>query len=228
MNAAGANSEVASELWVTARKLAEMLPGEKTERAWLDQAKRENWDSRKVEPGGRGRGATEFLPPPHIQAQIRQRLLGNEFIRFRQSFAAGESHTTAKMMFLEEYNNHSGAVGHILGIDRISLEDFDAVPQPPAMTPPIQYHQAPSMAANPHEQRATEPPVYVAPDWDLLEALIRVAEYKLKGVVTTELAAQIDQVMVAWRPVADERPDLAARLDRIKAAADLLRPPRHQ
>jgi hypothetical protein len=64
------NSEGASELWMTARMLAEMLPGVKTERAWLDHAKREEWSSRKAAGGGRGRGATEFRIPSDVQSLI--------------------------------------------------------------------------------------------------------------------------------------------------------------
>lgn len=78
------------------------------------------------------------------------------------------------------------------------------------------------------QQRAAAADVPAAPppsqDWSLLETILRAAEQRLQEPMTADLADKIDRVVAAWSPIADGRPDLAARLARIKAAADLLRP----
>lgn len=233
---AASNSEAASEMWATARRLAELLPGEKTERAWLDHAKRDGWVSRKVEPGGRGRGANEFLLPPDLQAQIRQRLLQRSFEQFRTTVASGEPHTTAMLMFVEDYNRHQGTCDYVDGVEQITLESLEAALRLPKgkMTDavePAMPRPAPSVEravealANPRgymvQDRAAHP--YEAPDYALLETLIRFAEGRLTRNITPTLLDKVDQVVEVWSPVAAGRPDLAARLARIKASVDLLR-----
>lgn len=182
---------------------------------------------RVVPSQGRHGERREYQPPPAVKALIRQRLLQRSFEQFRTTAAVGEPMTTAMMMFVEDYNRHLGTCDHVDGVEQITQESLEAALRLPK-SKVAEACELVSPTVSPREYKASEPPAYVAPDWDLLEALLRVAEHKLKGVVTKELAEQIDQVMASWRPVADERPDLAARLDRIKAAADLLRPSVHQ
>lgn len=173
MCATGVNSEGASELWATARKLAEILPGEKTERAWLDHAKRENWVIRKAEPRGRGRGATEFLVPTEVRALI-----------------AARRHTTPAEI----------AGQPVPGVEKA----LEALANPRAY---VAYDSAGDGDQN----------------WALLEVLLRFAERRLTHDVTVALLDRIDQVVAAWSPVAAGRPDLAARLARVKSSVDLLR-----
>lgn len=62
-----------------------------------------------------------------------------------------------------------------------------------------------------------------APDYALLESLIRFAERRLARNITPMLLEKIEQVLEAWGPIAGGRPDLTARMNRIQASVELLR-----
>jgi transcriptional regulator with XRE-family HTH domain len=84
--------------------------------------------------------------------------------------------------------------------------------------------------ANPVEYLAREQSAHpdAEPDYALLESLIRFAERRLSRNITPMLLQKIEQVLEAWGPIADGRPDLAARMNRIKASVELLHLDEHQ
>ena len=63
-----------------------------------------------------------------------------------------------------------------------------------------------------------------SPDWSMLEVVLRVCEVKLTEPMTKDIADKIGQLASAWSPIAEGRPDLATRLERVRTAAALLRP----
>ena len=58
----------------------------------------------------------------------------------------------------------------------------------------------------------------------MLEVVLRVCEVKLTEPMTKDIADKIGQLASAWSPIAEGRPDLATRLERVRTAAALLRP----
>jgi hypothetical protein len=82
-----------------------------------------------------------------------------------------------------------------------------------------------SALANPHEYMAREKTArpYLEPDFGLLEVLIGFSEARLARKITPELLDRVTQMVEVWFPVSSARPDLAARLTRLKASIDLLR-----
>lgn len=61
-------------------------------------------------------------------------------------------------------------------------------------------------------------------DWSMLEALLRIAEHKLKSPLTADTADKIDYFMQAWESAPDMPADLVARMERVKTGVALARP----
>ncbi|MBK6676089.1 MAG: hypothetical protein IPG52_04350 [Rhodocyclaceae bacterium] len=79
--------------------------------------------------------------------------------------------------------------------------------------------------ANPREYLAAEQAAhpYEAPDFALLEALIRFSERRLTHDVTPALIGRVEALISGWLPISSARPDLVARLERLQGAIELLR-----
>ena len=124
------SSELSSEPEGFACKdLAEMgLPDfPSTERGWGKLVEREQWPWREVRAQGGKAGVKRlYQPPAAVMALVRMRLLARSFEQFRSTIAVGDPLTTAKLMFLEEYNKHGPSTDYVDGVDAIGDEDLEA------------------------------------------------------------------------------------------------------
>lgn len=104
------------------------LPGFPVTRQGVDAlVKRDSWPYREAKGyGGPGGVKREYQPPPEIQALIRQRLLQRSFEQFRATAAAGDPLATARLMFIEEYNNHGPGADYVAGVEEITQESLEA------------------------------------------------------------------------------------------------------
>jgi hypothetical protein len=101
------------------------FPG--TVQGWHKLVEREQWLWREVRAKGGKKGLKRlYQPPQEVHALIRQRLLQRSFEQFRATVAVGEPHTTAMMMFLENYNSHLGTCDYVDGIEQITQESLEA------------------------------------------------------------------------------------------------------
>lgn len=113
----------------TVKELLDLaLPDLPTTKAGVyDRIRKQRWEQRlRGGQGGKAGGTKEYAPPPDVQALIRTRLLARSFEHFRQTVAAGDPLTTAKRMFLEEYNKHGPAADYVDGVDSIDDEGLEA------------------------------------------------------------------------------------------------------
>lgn len=193
-----------NELWLSADDLAKLskrglrMPG--SVRGCRNVAKREKWPSKEVQGrGGKGGILTLYRPPDSMLAAIA---------------ALGNGPPPPAVVEIAAYPKSTSAPPALSGGDdttRLTLENQTEPAHNSARARSIYKH-------------AAKTPDDLSPDWLMLEVLLRVAEYKLQEPMTIDLADKIERVVIAWTPVAADRPDLAARLDRLRAAVALLRP----
>ena len=91
---------------------------------------------------------------------------------------------------------------------------------------PVGMENAVSAAIQAATPQIGSAPTATDADLEMLEVVLRVCEQKLTEPRTIEVADKIDRLVGAWGPLADGRPDLSARLNRVTTAAAILRPDR--
>jgi len=116
------------EKWWAVEELAKLdLPGyPRSVRRFHDRAIKEGWESRTVPSRGRLGARREYRPPPDVAKYIQLILLVRSFDDFRATVAHGRPLTTAKMMFINTYNEHGGGrASYVEGVEKVSLELLD-------------------------------------------------------------------------------------------------------
>lgn len=198
----------------TTKQLAELLiPGmPKTAEGWRGLALAEKWDC--FEQPGRGRGGVkrEYVPPPKLLELIRRHMRGEvvteeEVSRARSVRSAGLQHAP----------DPGARTGAKTAIDAEGRYPSGSAPSPAGRTP------APSGVAEP-AARAPSPWITDPTDEDRLEmllALLRTMEHHLKAPVSAEIAARMLEVVDAWHDFAARQPAILARLEAVRAAANL-------
>jgi hypothetical protein len=200
------------------------LPGYPTSRKnWYELFAREGWYF--VEAPGRGPGGKrkEYIPTPAVMALIQQVQLRQAFNSYREQVGMGDPLATAKANFINDYNARMTTVNAIDGIDVMSLEQLDEALAPKGMIAQamsrsktgtsMKMEMSTDDTHNLTAMAAQEPP---APPFDgvrdLLEAVLRVGEYKiLHNEVTRPVVEFALKGAPDWLEAARPYPDLELR-----------------
>lgn len=195
------------------------LPG--TARALLDLMKSQGWPFVELRSAGRGGFKREYAPPPELLELIRRHLRGEavteeEVNRARAVRSVGLPHgpgrgarTGAATAIDADGRYPGGDVPSPLGVAEPATAG--ALTVPATGTPSPGAHTSTGCLADPTDDDRLQ----------MLLALLRTMEHHLKVPVSAEVAARMLEVVNAWHDFAARQPELLARLEAVRAAANL-------
>lgn len=164
----------------------------------------EEWES--LERPGRGRGGVkhEYFPPPELLELIRRHMRGEvvteeEVARARAAFpqAIGRMKRTRGASVANTNERHLAAATPATAGPAAELAD-GAASDTGWITDPTD-----------------------ADRLQMLLILLRTMEHRLKAPVSAEVAARILEAVDAWQDFAARQPDIRARLEAVRTAANL-------
>lgn len=163
----------------------------------------------------------EYVPPPELLELIRRHMRGEdvteeEVSRTRAIRSAGFQQAPGRGTRVRAANV----------IDAEECHSASAAPSPSGVAgpaaagaPTVAATATPAPGARTGAGRLTDPT-----DEDRLQmllALLRTMEHHLKAPVSAEVAARMLEVVEAWHDFAARQPDILARLEAVRAAANL-------
>lgn len=208
------------------------LPGlPKTARALLDLMKSQEWPFVELRSAGRGGVKREYSPPPELLELIRRHMRGEdvteeEVSRARAIRSVAFRKPPAGLADYQQAPGRGQREGAPNVIDADERHSASAAPSPSGVAgpaaagaPTVAATATPAPGAHAGSGRLTDPT-----DEDRLQmllALLRTMEHHLMAPVSAEVAARMLEVVEAWHDFAARQPDILARLEAVRAAANL-------
>jgi hypothetical protein len=193
----------------------------KTAEGWRGLALAEKWDC--FEQPGRGRGGVkrEYVPPLELLELIRRHMRGEavteeEVSRARAVRSAGFQHAPGR----------SARTEAATAINADGRYPSGSAPSPPGVAEPGPAGAPTAAATGSSSPGARTSTGRLADPTDddrlqMLLALLRTMEHHLKAPVSAEVAARMLEVVDAWHNFAARQPAILARLEAVRAAANL-------
>ncbi|ENO91980.1 hypothetical protein C662_14256 [Thauera sp. 28] len=220
--------------WFSCSELSAIkLPGAAlTDRGWRKVVEREGWQFREVHAkGGKAGVKREYVPPPELLKLIRRHMRGEvvteeEVNRARAIRSVAFRKAPAGLADYQQAPGRGQRAGAPNVIDADERHSASAAPSPSGVAgpaaagaPTVAATATPAPGARTGAGRLTDPT-----DEDRLQmllALLRTMEHHLKAPVSAEVAARMLEVVEAWHDFAARQPDILARLEAVRAAANL-------
>ena len=200
------------------------LPG--TARALLDLMKSQGWPFVELRSAGRGGVKREYTPPPELLELIRRHMRGEVVTEEEVSRARAIRKAPAGIAEFQQAPGRGQRVGAASVIEADEPHSASAAPSPSGVAgpaaagaPTVAATATPAPVARTGAGRLTDPT-----DEDRLQmllALLRTMEHHLMAPVSAEVAARMLEVVEAWHDFAARQPAILARLEAVRAAANL-------
>lgn len=217
-----ANSDV--DGWLSADQIVALSPPgyPRSARRIHDRALAESWETRLIPSQGRTGNKRVYRLPSAVVDLVRRAHLQAAFDAYRTHVAAGEPLSTAKANFINDYNAKASSVDAVDGIEKLTVEQLNEALSLKGLIPHATGSGKSSAAVSLYEaalaieggaQVVEQPVASYDSRRDLLEAVLRVGEYKiLHNQVTNPIIEFGLEGAPSWLESARDFPDLELRL----------------
>lgn len=200
------------------------LPGlPRTARALLDLMKSQGWPFVELRSAGRGGVKRLYTPPPELLDLIRRHMRGEVVTEEEVSRARAIGKSPAGTADFQQAPGRGRRVAAATVIGADQSNPVSAAP-PPASGAGAAAAGALPEVATASEARSDTAWITDPTDEDRLQmllVLLRIMEHCLKAPVSADVAARMLEVVEAWHDFAASQPEIRARLEAVRTAANL-------